>query len=68
MMFLEISKVADAEFAFVVMIYGAIALLALCLITGVIEWIGECKERCKRLKRNRNRQGYVRIEPDRRYR
>lgn len=68
MMFLEISKVADAEFAVVALIYGAIAFLAMCLIMGIIEWIDECREMRKRLKRNRNRKGYVYIEPDRRYR
>lgn len=67
MYFLEISAANDFTFAFVVMIGGMAVLLAVCLITGIIEWLVENRERRKRMKRNRNRKGYAVIDRDWRY-
>lgn len=67
MHFLEISAANDFTFAFVVMLGGMAVLLAMCLITGIIEWLVENRERRKRMKRNRNRKGYAVIDRDWRY-
>mgnify|MGYP003297155919 CR=1 FL=1 len=67
MYFLEISAANDFTFAFVVMLGGMAVLLAVCLITGIIEWLVENHERRKRMKRNRNRKGYAVIDRDWRY-
>lgn len=67
MYFLEISAANDFTFAFVVMLGGMAVLLAVCLITGIIEWLAENCERRKRMKRNRNRKGYAVIDRDWRY-
>lgn len=67
MYFLEISAANDFTFAFVVMLGGMAVLLAVCLITGIIEWLVENRERRKRMKRNRNRKGYAVIDRDWRY-
>lgn len=64
MYFLEISAANDFTFAFVVMLGGMAVLLTVCLITGIIEWVAESRERRKRMKRNRNRKGYAVIDRD----
>jgi ABC-type transport system involved in cytochrome bd biosynthesis fused ATPase/permease subunit len=68
MYFLEISAANDFTFAFVVMVYGMGVLLAMCLVTGIIEWITENRERRKRRKRNKHRNRYIDIHTNWMYR
>ncbi len=68
MFMLQISAADDFTFAFVIMLYGAAVLIAMCLIMAVIEWFDGRHERRERRRRNKNRRGYVYINSDRRYR
>jgi hypothetical protein len=56
MYFLDISMANDLEFAIVVGFYGFIALIVMCILTGIIEGIANVIERRRRKK---FRKGYV---------
>ena len=52
---LMIDTASDAAFAFVVMLYGAVILAAMCIITAIVEGIVKAIERAQERKRRRNR-------------
>lgn len=52
---LMIDTAGDAAFAFVVMLYGAVILAAMCIITAIVEGIVKAIEKAKERKRRRNR-------------
>lgn len=52
---LMIDTAGDAAFAFVCMMYGAIILVAMCIITAIAEGIIKAIEKAKERKRRRNR-------------
>ncbi len=69
MFMLEISMLGEIDFSLVMILYGFALLIVMCIAMFFIEWLPEqFRERRERKRRNKNRKGYVYIEPDRRYR